>query len=594
MKKLFKKKSPFESMGPINSTQDSALTKRLKWWEEARFGLFIHWGLYAIPAGRWKGKYYERIGEWIMHSARIPVKEYELLAAQFNPVKFDAEAWVRLAIEAGMKYFVITAKHHDGFALFDSPCSDYDIVDATPFGRDPMKDLAAACRKARLPFGFYYSQTQDWHEAGGIGNTWDFKEPSAAAFKEYLDQKVKPQLRELLTRYGPIALIWFDTPREMTLEQSLDLKRFVHAIQPDCLVSGRIGNNVGDYGSLGDNQIPRAELGIPGAWETPATLNDTWAYKIDDRNWKSTRVLLELLVDLASKGINYLLNIGPTAEGVIPRASVIRLQEMGRWLRTNGEAIYGSQASPFPYEFSWGRMTRKGKRLYFHIFQWPRGRLVVHGLRNKVKSACLLSDCDCTIAVKQDSNSATGLHRLELKLPRKRPEGEIPVVRLDLDGPPDAEQLPIQQSDGRIELPASLAEIHNRKGVRAIVLGQSGSLEFWTNKQNYVSWQFRVIEPGDYVARVILSTSRVSRKLVGGHLVSLAVDNSRIESKLEVEHRVEGARTQYFPEARSEAGILRIEAAGVHTLLMRARSISKEAPAGIVLSAVELAPAGQH
>lgn len=576
------------------ANQDEGLARRLKWWEEARFGFFVHWGLYAIPAGRWKGKYYERIGEWIMHSAKVPVEEYEQLAAEFNPVKFDAEKWVSLAKQAGTKYFVITSKHHDGFALFDSPSSDYDIIDATPFGRDPMKELAEACRKAKMPFGFYYSQAQDWHEPGGLGNTWDFSKPSQKKFKAYLEEKVKPQLRELLTQYGPIALIWFDTPRDMREEHSIELKHFVHSIQPDCIVSGRIGNNVGDYGSLGDNQIPRGGLGLPGAWETPATLNDTWGYKTDDKNWKSTRVLLELLVDLASKGINYLLNVGPTAEGVIPKASVTRLEAMGRWLEVHGEAIYGTQGSPFPYEFSWGRMTRKGRNLYLHFFQWPRGRLVVYGLRNKVKSTCLLGDRDAAIEVTQDSDSATGSHRLELRIPRKRPSGEIPVLRLDLDGPPDAEQLPVPQFDGRIELPAPLAEIHNQSGTRGIALGQSGSLEFWTNKRNGVSWQFRVVEPGDYAVHVILSTSRVSRKLVGGHVVSLAVGGSQTESKLDVNRRIESARTQYFPEARAEAGTLRIETAGVHTLQMRARSINREASAGIVFSAVELVPVGRR
>ncbi len=289
----------------------------LAWWRQARFGMFIHWGLYAVPAGYWKGQPIPRLGEWIMTHARIPLAEYSGLAKQFNPVKFNAPKWVALARQAGMKYLVITAKHHDGFAMYDSPCSPYDIVDATPFGRDPMKELARACRKAGIRLCFYYSQYQDWADPNGGGNTWDFDESkSKKDFEKYFRAKCLPQVRELLTQYGPIGLMWFDTPGEMTMDQSLELKQFVHSLQPRCLVSGRVGHEVGDYGSLGDNQIPRRAVG--GDWETPATINDTWGFKRQDHHWKTTATLLYLLVDLVSKGVNYLLNVGPTAQGAYP------------------------------------------------------------------------------------------------------------------------------------------------------------------------------------------------------------------------------------------------------------------------------------
>ena len=288
---------------------------RMDWWREARFGMFIHWGLYAIPAGIWKGEEVPGIGEWIMFRKRIPVAEYEKLAGQFNPVKFDAAEWVSLAKRAGQKYIVITSKHHDGFCIFDSAVSDYDIMDATPFGRDPLKELADECQRQGMRLGFYYSQTQDWHHPDGDANDWDF-DPEAKDFDGYLEGYVKEHVRELLTNYGPVALIWYDTPKGMTEEQSRSLLELTHSLQPDCLVSGRIGNTLGDYASTGDNRIPDVDPGFD--FETPATINDTWGFKSNDHNWKSTEELIRKLVDIASKGGNYLLNVGPTAEGVIP------------------------------------------------------------------------------------------------------------------------------------------------------------------------------------------------------------------------------------------------------------------------------------
>jgi alpha-L-fucosidase len=361
---------------------------RLNWWREARFGMFIHWGLYAIPAGTWKGEQIPGIGEWIMYRARIPVAEYEPLAKQFNPVKFNAAEWVSLAKQAGQKYMVITSKHHDGFCLFKTELTDYNIVAATPFGRDPLKELADECQKQGLPLGFYYSQTQDWHHPDGDGNDWDYDE-SQKDFGGYIDTYVKPQVRELLTNYGPVALIWFDTPKGISVEQSQSLLDFCRELQPDCLVSGRLGNTLGDYASAGDNKIPRQAAGELD-WETPATINDTWGYKSYDHNWKSPQELIHKLVDIVSKGGNYLLNIGPTAEGLIPEPSIERLLAMGDWLKVNGEAIYGSQPGPIQ-ELEWCRTTMKPGQVYLHVFDWPTGgQIRLPGL--PVTRAYLMSD----------------------------------------------------------------------------------------------------------------------------------------------------------------------------------------------------------
>lgn len=366
-----------------------ATPQALRNFDDTKFGMFIHWGLYALPAGEWKGQYVRGIGEWIMFRARIPVKEYEQLATRFNPVRFNADEWAQLAKDAGMRYLVITSKHHDGFAMYGSRASKYNIVDATPYGKDPMKDLSAACSKRGIGFGFYYSQDQDWHEPNGRGNDWDF--PAQRQPQAYLENKVLPQVKELLTGYGKLSLIWFDTPGLLSEQQVAELRQTVKTVQPSCLLNSRIGHNKGDYLQTGDNAIP-IQVYAKQKWEVPATLNDTWGYKKNDLNWKDAGELIAKLADIVSKGGNYLLNVGPTAEGVIPEASQQILRTMGTWLAANGESIYGASASPFWFpDITW-RCTVKPGKVYLHILNWPGREFRFEGLESEVKRAYFLAN----------------------------------------------------------------------------------------------------------------------------------------------------------------------------------------------------------
>ncbi len=317
-----------------------------QWFKQAKFGMMVHWGLYCLPAGEWQGKRMPHIGEWAQSYFRIKNEEYGRLSSAFNPILFNADEWVDLVVDSGMQYLVVTSKHHDGFAMYHSKVDKYNIVDATPFKRDVIGELAESCYKKNIKLGLYYSQELDWHEPNGGGyrsghtncncmswtNDWDYPDNEIKNYDQCFRHKIKPQVEEILRNYGDLCLIWFDTPHVIEPSQSMELYELVKKYQPNCLINSRIGNGVGDYRSWGDNQIPDVYM-TEGLYETPATLNDTWGYKSFDQNWKSAEKVIQIKNHLNSRGINYLLNVGPDYLGRIPGPSVDILRAVGKRIR---------------------------------------------------------------------------------------------------------------------------------------------------------------------------------------------------------------------------------------------------------------------
>jgi alpha-L-fucosidase len=433
---------------PVKDTMTAAQQKaRMAWWTAARFGMFIHWGLYAEAAGSWNGQPEAGMGEWIMNKDKIPVADYKKLAANFDPTKFNADAWVSMAKAAGVKYIVITAKHHEGFAMYNSAANKFNIVDATPFKRDPLRALAIACHKQGIKLGFYYSQDQDWTAPGGAarGGHWD--KAQDGSFADYVHTKVIPQLKELLTNYeGEDAPdeIWFDTPMpDMTPQLASEIVTLLNK-HPNVLWNNRLG---GGYG--GDFETPEQHIpaqGFPGEnWETCMTINGTWGFKKQDTNFKSTETLLHNLIDIASKGGNYLLNVGPDSTGVIPEPEQQRMLAMGKWLKVNGAAIYGTHPGPFSQEhgaysptakdnkgspvwipvWDW-RATAKPGRVFVSIFQWPDGEFKLPSMGAHVTKAYLLADPQHkALKIAQNAGGIT------VKLPATAPDSIASVLVLD-------------------------------------------------------------------------------------------------------------------------------------------------------------------
>lgn len=506
-----------DTVAPIPSagTPDPEHEERIAWWREARVGMFIHWGLYSLAGGIWKGKESKgTYAEHLMLRERITVKELEEYAKEFNPEQFDAEEWIRYAKQAGLKYFIITAKHHEGFSMYDTKYSDFNIVKATPFGRDPLKELADACKKEGIRFCVYYSHSMDWYHPDSQGNTWDYpgnigayddvkswvdNEDKHTRYDRYINEFAIPQLQELIDKYDP-GLIWFDCGHKVTDEQA---ERFIQAVRkanPNTLINRRVGREpMGDYGNTSDNQPhvrpPRFD------WESVATLNESWGYKKMDASWRTPREIMHDLLNVVSLGGNYVINVGPTGEGEFDPTSITLLHSMGEWMDKYGESIYGSQKSPVGKP-DWGRITAKEGKLYLHVFDRPAsGQLIVSGIRNPMKKAYALADKE------QHAIKTTRLNEWDVALNIGVPTGQAEegpdslaeVFVLEYEGAVDANSMrPVSSQDYSTvlsvfdgKLQGSKVRYDNGKKDRDVLLD-------WSNPEDTVSWKVRVSTPGDY------------------------------------------------------------------------------------------------
>ena len=605
-----------------NSQSKSADTA---WFQEARFGLFIHWGIYAIPGGEWNGETMDYIGEWIQSKFRIPNHDYEQLALQFNPTSFNAEEWVLLAKSAGMRYVVFTAKHHDGFALYGSKVDSYNIVDATPFRRDPLAELAETCAKHGLRLGLYYSQDLDWHHPEGgdpgpaqvknygmsWGNDWDFPDTAAKNFGRYFNEKSLPQVKELLTNYGPISLMWFDCPMNLDAEDSHKLMKVVHDLQPDCLVNSRVGNGYGDFLSMGDNQVPVNK--VKGIWECAATLNDTWGFKYSDHNWKSGLDTLAILIGLASRGVNYLLNIGPQPDGAFPQPSIDALTFLGRWMEANSEAIHGTQESPFASEFSWGWITAKaagstpGSRLYLIFKTLPEGNFVLRGVRNRVLSASTQQSPSHSFSQSQEQGCCV----LNIDFAGASSVEPFPVLLLHLEGELDIDPRLLAQHGDEINLPSGqgsfvkvesdtspalnlqAADFVGPAGEITRVesepsLSDSGFIINWLSPNYEMQWEFIAPAPGEYEVEIMTCSPHHGLPWEGGHRVRLEIEDQAINATLEADELLQTPDAIYYAKAISSLGSIRINASGSQRATLKALSIQENQGVGLSLVHIKL------
>lgn len=466
---------------------------------DGNYAMFIHWGLYSQLANKVDGKTYYGISEWIMHSRRagIPVEEYKQLTKTFNPEKFDAKAIARLAKDAGMKYIIITSKHHDGFAMYHSKCNAFNIVDATPFKRDPMKELSLACKQVGIGFGFYYSHNQDWTFPGGSGGPTVDENGQPATFDDYFVKKCLPQVEEITSEYGPIELVWFDTPGNMPKKYVAQLVEVVRKNQPNALVSGRAGHGLGDYQTLGDMEVPHAN--VEGMWESVDTTNDSWAYAWYDEYWKTPKEIMKRLIACVGRGGTYMLNIGPRGDGTVPERAVRSLQAAGQWIQKYPQVVYATDASPWKHALPWGDVTVRGNKMFLSVFQWPaHGKLYLPGLKTDIQSAQLLGRKEpVTLECIREGQWT------RLQLPLRAPDKMVSVIELELMGPAEVDA--VWGIDPTIETEI-LAEF-------AVVQGATQKSKRWMEKfgewkrvMEVTKWQsdgkatldVDVLVPGDY------------------------------------------------------------------------------------------------
>lgn len=482
-----------------------------KLFDEGNFGMFIHWGLYSYLGGVWDNKTYYGIGEWIMNPrvANIPIEEYKRTAKKFNPTQFDAKKIAKLAKEAGMKYIIITSKHHEGFAMFDSKVSDFNIVNSTPFARDPMNELAEACRELGLGFGFYYSHNQDWTTPGGGNGPTVDNQGNKVDFKDYFYDKCLPQVREICTNYGQIDFVWFDTPGDMPKEYVVELAEMVRELQPKAMMGSRIGHGMGDYASKGDMEVPTQN--IEGLWETADTNNDSWSYAWYDNNFKSPKVIVGRLIETIARGGSYLFNVGPDPKGAIPEIGVKFLKEAGSWIKRYPQVIYAAGASPWGHKLPWGDVTTKDNSLFLAVSEWPKdGRLYLPGLEAKIESVSLLNG--------SNSNKVSYVKDKDwiiFNLPLQAPDDLISVIEVKLKT--EASKIKINDPLGIYPntdnlLLSEYGKVKNAEEKEVRWMEKFGEWKHVNQVSNWeddgsITWEVNVQQPGYYYLELSYSGS---------------------------------------------------------------------------------------
>ncbi|MDR1810957.1 MAG: alpha-L-fucosidase [Prevotella sp.] len=504
-----------QEMNEMWSEQDAKATdvRRGRYFDWGNYAMFIHWGLYSQIANQWDGTNYYGIGEWIMHCrmAGIRLDEYKAVAKRFNPVKFDAKAIAQLAKDAGMKYIVITSKHHDGFAMYHSPCNTFNIVDATPFKRDPMKELAEACREAGLGLGFYYSHNQDWTYPGGTNGPKVDSKGEPKTFDNYFFEKCLPQVEEITRNYGEIEIVWFDTPKGMPEKYVRQLVDVVRRNQPAALVSGRVGFNLGDYKSYGDMEVPLENL--DGLWEGVDVTNDSWGYAWYDENWKTPKQILSNLISTVARGGTYMLNVGPDGLGEIPKPAQIALRSAGKWIAEYPQIVYSADPSPWRRALPWGDAVINGGKLYLAVYYWPTtGKLCLSGLKSDIASVSLLNGNKKATRLNYSKQDGWTL----IETPYRSADPLISVIEITLKGKIDV----VSDLFLDPEMGASFS-VKFSKPDSCHVISQSWMEKFgewkhqyqisdWT-PQSSASWEFNVKDAGYYM--VELTYAGVGRKV---------------------------------------------------------------------------------
>lgn len=539
---------------------------RIQWWRDARFGMFIHWGVYSLPGGEWKGKKVDGYAEHLMRKEKIPRAEYLELAHQFNPVKFNADQWVQTAKRAGMRYIIITAKHHDGFAMYNSQVSDYNVVKQTAWKHDPMADLSTACKKYGLRFGFYYSHAFDWEHPDAPGNDWDYDNPGGDKLLhggtnwydvnpellpkavKYVNEKAIPQIQELIRMYHP-DILWFDTPAKLPLSENIRILEAIRQTDPNVVVNGRLargaGNlNLGDYKNTSDR--PAEFYPTEGDWEAIPTTNESYGYSKFDNSHKPASFFIRLLAKAASRGGNLLMNIGPKGDGEFDARDIRILDSIGKWMAVNNESIYKTTKTPLPIQ-SWGVSTRKGNLLYLQVFNWPsNGKLLIEGLRSNVAKVWLLADpAHKNLEVKRIDPVD-----LEIKVPHNAPDKVSSVVVVQTEGNAETDSLRLLAShDITNRLLAFDADLKG-KGFR-FGDGKAGKyyVENWKNKDQSVNWDFRLLQPARFKILVKYTADNAN---AGAY--ELKLDDFKKQGTVETTAKGESVKEQVIGEVSLNAG----------------------------------------